>query len=64
MRIEDFVPQVLPASTRSLAGGVPSASPGTIFVLAAEGGFCVQADLHLLGDDAGWTPVAMTGVTR
>jgi hypothetical protein len=41
VKAEDFVPQVLPASMRSLAGGVPSAPPGTIFVLAAEGGFCV-----------------------
>jgi hypothetical protein len=41
VKIEDFVPQVLPASMRSLASGVPSAPPGTIFVLAADGGFCV-----------------------
>jgi hypothetical protein len=41
VEIRDFVPQMLPASMRSLAGGVPSAPPGTIFVLAAEGGFCV-----------------------
>jgi hypothetical protein len=37
----DFVPQVLPASMRSLAGGVPVAPPGTIFVLAADGGYAV-----------------------
>jgi hypothetical protein len=38
---EDFVPQVLPASTPKLSGGVPSAPPGSLFVLAAEGGFAV-----------------------
>jgi hypothetical protein len=37
----DFVPQLLPSSTRSLAGGVPSAPTGTIFALAADGGFAV-----------------------
>jgi hypothetical protein len=37
----DFVPQVLPASMRSLAGGVPPAPPGTLFALAADGGFAV-----------------------
>jgi hypothetical protein len=37
----EFVPQVLPASLRSLAGGVPPAPPGTIFALAADGGFAV-----------------------
>jgi hypothetical protein len=50
VKIEGFVPQMLPASTRSLAGGVPSAPPGTIFVLAAEGGFCApprRFTLHL-----------------
>ncbi|MCI2421356.1 FHA domain-containing protein [Saccharopolyspora sp. K220] len=41
MAIREFVPQVLPGSTRSLAGGVPSAPPGTIFALAADGGFAV-----------------------
>jgi hypothetical protein len=39
--IKEFVPQVLPGSTRSLASGVPSAPPGTIFALAADGGFAV-----------------------
>jgi hypothetical protein len=39
--MREFVPQVLPASTRSLAGGVPPAPPGTIFALAADGGFAV-----------------------
>jgi hypothetical protein len=48
VRIEDFVPQVLPASMRSLAGGVPSAPPGTIFVLAADGGFCVPPRMFTL----------------
>ncbi|HTJ71067.1 MAG TPA: FHA domain-containing protein [Actinospica sp.] len=41
MQIEDFAPQVLPASTRRLADGVPSAPPGTLFALAVEGGFAV-----------------------
>lgn len=41
MHIEDFAPMVLPASTRRLADGVPSAPPGTLFALAAEGGFAV-----------------------
>ncbi|WP_238006807.1 hypothetical protein KZZ52_24470 [Dactylosporangium sp. AC04546] len=36
-----FVPQMLPASMRSLAGGVPPAPPGTLFALAAGGGFAV-----------------------
>jgi hypothetical protein len=37
----EFMPQVLPGSMRSLAGGVPQAPPGTIFALAADGGFAV-----------------------
>ncbi|WP_203658139.1 FHA domain-containing protein [Actinocatenispora rupis] len=37
----DFIPQVLPASTPSLAHGVPTAPPGTIFVLGADGGYAV-----------------------
>jgi hypothetical protein len=41
VQIEDFAPQVLPASTRRLADGVPSAPPGTLFALAAGGGFAV-----------------------
>ena len=39
--MREFVPQVLPGSIRSLAGGVPPAPPGTIFALAADGGFAV-----------------------
>lgn len=39
--MDEFVPQALPESTRSLAGGVPQAPPGTIFALGAEGGFAV-----------------------
>jgi hypothetical protein len=38
---KEFMPQVLPRSTRSLASGVPEAPPGTIFALAADGGFAV-----------------------
>ncbi|MFI5715587.1 hypothetical protein [Nocardia sp. NPDC051750] len=41
MRTDDFVPQFLPGSTPSLAGGVPPAPPGTIFALAADGGYAV-----------------------
>ena len=41
MHSEDFVPQVLPASTRRLSDGVPSAPPGSLFALAEEGGFAV-----------------------
>lgn len=41
MSDEDFVPQRLPASMRSLAGGAPPAPPGTIFVLADHGGYAV-----------------------
>src|ERR1700754_4584820 len=39
--MKEFVPQLLPAATRSLANGVPSAPAGTIFALAADGGFAV-----------------------
>lgn len=41
MTTGEFVPQVLPSSMRSLASGVPPAPPGTIFALAADGGFAV-----------------------
>ncbi len=41
MTVMEFVPQVLPASMRSLAAQVPSAPPGTLFVLAAQGGYAV-----------------------
>lgn len=41
MTENEFVPRLLPAGTRSLAKGVPSAPPGTIFALAADGGFAV-----------------------
>jgi hypothetical protein len=37
----EFRPQLLPADTRSLAEGVPPAPAGTIFALAADGGFAV-----------------------
>jgi hypothetical protein len=39
-----FVPQMLPAETRSLAAGVPqepAAPPGSLFVLGAHGGYMV-----------------------
>jgi hypothetical protein len=41
VQTEDFSPQPLPASTRRLADGVPSGPPGTLFALAATGGFAV-----------------------
>src|SRR5262249_62351806 len=41
MTLREFVPQALPDSMRSLASGVPPAPPGTIFALAADGGFAV-----------------------
>jgi hypothetical protein len=41
MTMREFVPQALPGSMRSLASGVPPAPPGTIFALAADGGFAV-----------------------
>lgn len=49
MQTEEFVPRVLPASTRRLADGVPAAPPGSLFALAADGGFAVPPrpfDLH------------------
>ena len=39
MQTEDFMPRVLPASTRRLSDGVPPAPPGSLFALAAQGGF-------------------------
>lgn len=39
MEIEDFGPQVLPTSTPRLSDTVPAAPAGSIFVLAAEGGY-------------------------
>ena len=48
MQTDDFVPQVLPASTPRLSDGVPSAPPGTLFALAAEGGFAVPPRLFKL----------------
>ena len=41
MQTEEFVPQVLPASTRRLVDEVPAAPPGSLFALAADGGFAV-----------------------
>jgi hypothetical protein len=38
---DDFRPQPLPACMASLSRGVPSAPPGTIFVLGADGGYAV-----------------------
>ncbi|GAA1967296.1 FHA domain-containing protein [Catenulispora subtropica] len=65
MQIRDFIPQVLPQNLPSLAGGVPPAPPGTIFVKAGPSGFAVpprkftlhfgraEADVHVVigGDD-------------
>jgi len=41
VRTQQFTPSVLPAAMPSLAGGVPPAPPGTIYVKSAQGGFCV-----------------------
>lgn len=39
MTVQDFKPAFLPASTPSLADEVPPAPAGSVFVLAANGGF-------------------------
>jgi hypothetical protein len=63
MTVDEFVPQVLPASIRSLASGVPPAPPGAIFVLAAEGGFAVpprKFTLHFgRGEDDVHVPIGV-----
>lgn len=41
MTYPDFPAQMLPVGTRSLVDEVPPAPPGTIFVLAQEGGYAV-----------------------
>ncbi|MFE3541391.1 FHA domain-containing protein [Nocardia sp. NPDC059177] len=41
MASDGFLPQALSSSMRSLAGGVPPAPLGTIFVLGTDGGFAV-----------------------
>ncbi|MEY9904948.1 hypothetical protein ABIA35_001164 [Catenulispora sp. MAP12-49] len=65
MQIRDFIPQVLPQNLPSLAGGVPPAPAGTIFVKSGPSGFAVpprkftlhfgraEADVHVMigGDD-------------
>lgn len=44
----DFPAQILPVGTRSLLDQVPSAPPGTIFVLAPEGGYAVPPRAYTL----------------
>jgi hypothetical protein len=48
MKHLDFPPQMLPPGTRSLFGEVPPALPGTIFVLAEEGGYAVPPRRYTL----------------
>ena len=61
MRHKDFPAQVLPAGTRSLVDKVPPAPPGTIFVLAADGGYAVPPGTHplLFGRDSDQVHVAV-----
>jgi hypothetical protein len=44
----DFPAQMLPVGTRSLVDEVPPAPPGTIFVLAEEGGYAVPPRTYTL----------------
>jgi hypothetical protein len=48
MRYPDFTAQVLPTGTRSLVDDVPTAPPGTIFVLAEDGGYAVPPRSYTL----------------
>jgi hypothetical protein len=61
VRYADFPAQVLPAGTRSLVDKVPPAPPGTIFVLAQDGGYAAarSADPLLFGRDSGKVHVAV-----
>lgn len=51
---QQFVPRILPATMPSLAGGVPTAPTGTIYVKATQTGFCVPPQRFTLrfGRDA------------
>jgi hypothetical protein len=44
----DFPPQMLPVGTRSLVDEIPPAPPGTIFVLAQDGGYAVPPRTYTL----------------
>src|SRR5882757_9891116 len=44
----EFAPSVLPASMRTLAGGVPAAPPGTLFLLGALGGYSAPSRPYTL----------------
>lgn len=61
MRYEDFPAQMLPSGTRSLIEKEPQAPPGTIFVLAADGGYAVPPGTHplLFGRDIDEVHVAV-----
>ncbi len=48
MEHPDFAAQILPVGTRSLVDQVPPAPPGTIFVLAPEGGYAVPPRTYTL----------------
>ena len=51
---QQFVPRILPATMPSLAGGVPTAPAGTIYVKATQTGYCVPPQRFTLhfGRDA------------
>lgn len=61
MRYEDFPAQALPSGTRSLIENAPQAPPGTIFVVAEDGGFAVPPGAHplLFGRDVDEVHVAV-----
>jgi hypothetical protein len=61
MQYEGFPAQVLPAGTRSLVDKVPAAPPGTIFVLAEDGGYAVPPSTYtlLFGRDSDEVHVAV-----
>lgn len=61
MQYADFPAQVLPAGTRSLVDKVPPAPPGTIFVLAEDGGYAVPPRTYalLFGRDSDQVHVAV-----
>jgi len=44
----EFAPSVLPVSMRTLAGGVPAAPPGTLFLLGALGGYSAPSRPYTL----------------
>lgn len=61
MQYEDFPAQALPSGTRSLVEKVPQAPPGTIFVVAEDGGYAVPPGTYplLFGRDIDEVHVAV-----